>query len=108
MSKPVVSTAIFQLIEEGLLSLDSDLKDFFPIFSDMFVAPNGDFDAQFEEASRPVTVLDLLTHTSGFTYGESVIGFGDVGVVMLVVVVIQRVGRNRRLQRCFFKGQWRE
>ena len=78
MSKPVVSTAIFQLIEEGLLSLDSELKDFFPIFSDMFVAPNGDFDAQFEEASRPVTVLDLLTHTSGFTYGESVIGFGDV------------------------------
>ena len=31
MSKPVVSTAIFQLIEEGLLSLDSELKDFFPI-----------------------------------------------------------------------------
>jgi CubicO group peptidase (beta-lactamase class C family) len=78
MTKPFVSTAIFQLIEEGKLSLDSELKEFFPIFSDMFVAPNGSYDSQFEEAVRPVTILDLITHTSGFTYGESVIGFGDV------------------------------
>ena len=90
MSKPVVSTAIFQLVEEGLLSLDSELKDFFPVFSDMFVAPNGDFDAQFEEASRPVTVLDLLTHTSGFTYGESVIGFGDVAKLYDEIGLVNR------------------
>lgn len=78
MSKPMVSTAILRLIEEGRLSLDSTLPEFFPEFKNMYVAPGGDFDSRFEEANRDITVRDLLTHTSGFTYGEAIIGFGDV------------------------------
>jgi len=77
MTKPLVSTAIMRLIEEGKLSLSSNLSEFFPQFESMFVAPGGSLD-QLEEASRQITILDLLTHTSGLTYGEFVTGVGDV------------------------------
>jgi CubicO group peptidase (beta-lactamase class C family) len=77
MTKPFVSTAIMRLVEDGELNLDSKLSDFFPQFSDMFVAPGGSLE-QLEEANRPITILDLLTHTSGLTYGEFVTGVGDV------------------------------
>ena len=77
-SKPIVSTAAFQLIEEEKLQLKDKLGDFFPIFDDLLVAPGGSFESAFEELTREITVKDLLTHTSGFTYGESVIGLGDV------------------------------
>ena len=78
MTKPIVSSAVFALIDEGKLSLDDTLNSFFPVFDDLFVAPGGSFDSAFEELEREITVLDLITHTSGFTYGESVIGLGDV------------------------------
>ncbi len=78
MTKPVVSTVIFQMIEEGRLTLDDELNEYFPIFDDLLVAPGGSFESSFEELARPITIRDLLTHTSGFTYGERIIGLGDV------------------------------
>ena len=89
MTKPLVSTAIFRLIEEGKLSLDSELREFLPQFGDMFVAPGGSLE-QLEEANRQVTILDLLTHTSGLTYGEYVTGSGDVAKLYDELVIIDR------------------
>ncbi len=77
MTKPLVSAAIMKLVEDGKLSMDSKLSDFFPQFSDMFVAPGGSLE-QLEEASRPITILDLITHTSGITYSTFVTVVGDV------------------------------
>ena len=78
MSKPFVSTAILRLIEEGKLSLNTKLSDVFPEFKSMFVVQGGDFDSEFEVPKREITILNLLTHTSGFTYSENIIGYGDV------------------------------
>ena len=78
MSKPIASSAIFHLIEQGKLSLNSELSEFYPEFDSMLVAENGSLDAQFEEASRPITILDLLSHTGGIEYGASISGVGDV------------------------------
>lgn len=78
MSKPVASSALFKLIEEGKLSLGSELREFYPQFQSMFVAQNGDLDNQFQEAERAITILDLLTHTSGLEYAVSISGTGDV------------------------------
>lgn len=79
MTKPVVTTAIFRLAQEGKLNLDDKLSKFFPAFAQMMVAPEGDFSNQFEPAKREIELLDLITHTSGFTYSENIAGFGDVG-----------------------------
>ena len=78
MSKPIASSAIFHLIEQGELALDSKLSDFYPEFESMLVAENGSLDAQFEDASRPITILDLLTHTSGIEYRTAIGGTTDV------------------------------
>jgi len=78
MSKPVVSSAIFKLIEDGELALETELREIYPQFNDMVVAERGYLDAQFEEADRAITILDLLTHTSGLEYATSVTGRSGV------------------------------
>jgi CubicO group peptidase (beta-lactamase class C family) len=78
MTKPLATTAALLLVDEGKLSLDDKLTDFFPQFDGLIVAPGGSFDATFEDIESPITVKNLITHTSGFTYGENVTGFGDV------------------------------
>ncbi len=81
MSKPMVTTALFRLIQDGKISLEDHLDKFFPQFEQMMVAPGGDFSNQFEPAKRKITIRDLVTHTSGFSYGQAVAGFGDVGKI---------------------------
>ena len=65
MTKPIVSTAILQLIERGQLDLETKLKDIFPQFAFMMVAPKGDMSAAFEPAKEDITIRHLLTHTAG-------------------------------------------
>ena len=78
MSKPMVASAGFRLVDEGKLRLEDKLSKFFPEFSEMLVAPGGNFENQFEPAKREITILDLMTHTAGFTYPTFLAGFNDV------------------------------
>ena len=80
MTKPLVSTVAFKLIEDGLFALETEIADHLPMFSDMFVAPGGSLE-NLEEANRKITVLDLITHTSGLSYGTAVTGTGDVAAL---------------------------
>lgn len=78
MSKPIASSAIFKLIEQRELTLDSELSEFYPEFEAMFVSPNGDLDAQFEESERAITIRDLITHTAGLEYRSTIGGTTDI------------------------------
>lgn len=78
MSKPMVASAGFRLVDQGKINLDDKLSKYFPEFANMMVAPEGNFKNQFEPAKREITVLDLMTHTSGFTYPSFLGGFNDV------------------------------
>lgn len=78
MTKPVVSTAIMRLVEEGKLSLDDPLSKYFPEYADMLVAPGGSYNATLEPAKTPITLRHLITHTAGLTYSPAVSGVGDV------------------------------
>lgn len=78
MTKPIVSTAIIKLVEEGKLSLDDKLSKFFPEFEDMLVAPGGSYDTTLESAKTDITLRHLISHTSGLTYWTTVTGVGDV------------------------------
>lgn len=79
ITKPIVTTGLFILVEDGAVKLDDKLSNYFPSFSNMMVAPAGDYGNQFEPQKRAITIRDLVTHTSGFTYSENIAGFGDVG-----------------------------
>ncbi len=70
MTKPLTSTAIMMLYEEGRFQLDDPISKFIPAFADMRVfagGSRGKIDSV--PAEREITFRDLLTHTSGLTYG---------------------------------------
>ncbi|MBU2286362.1 MAG: beta-lactamase family protein [Gammaproteobacteria bacterium] len=69
MSKPITSVAIMMLAEQGTLQLDDPAEKYLPEWRDMRVYVSGDLeDMVTEPVERPVTIADLLTHTSGGTY----------------------------------------
>ncbi|NQV58692.1 MAG: beta-lactamase family protein [Alphaproteobacteria bacterium] len=70
MSKPVTSTAIMMLYEQGHFQLDDPIAGFLPEFTDMQVYVSGEGAAMRTEPARdPITFRHLLTHTGGLTYG---------------------------------------
>ena len=70
MTKPLTSTAIMMLYEEGRFQLDDPITRYLPCFKDMRVFAGG-MRGKLETvpAERDITFRDLLTHTSGLTYG---------------------------------------
>ena len=76
MTKPLVSTALMMLVEDGKVQLTDPVSKFLPSFkSPMVSVPT--FDPVFNgvtfklvPANREPTIQDLLRHTSGIAYGE--------------------------------------
>lgn len=78
MTKPLTSIALMQLFEQGMFQLDDPVARFFPSWREhrVWISGSGD-DMVTEPAHRPVSFRDLLTHTSGLTYGGVLPGMGD-------------------------------
>jgi CubicO group peptidase (beta-lactamase class C family) len=71
MTKPVTSLAAMMLVEHGQLGLDDPVTKYLPEFSKVQVLTVWhDADATYEGRAprRPITIRDLLTHTSGMAY----------------------------------------
>ena len=66
MTKPITSVLAMMLYEEKKLGLNDPIARWFPQFQYMKVLTNQP--GEYEEANRVITILDLLTHTAGFTY----------------------------------------
>ncbi len=67
MTKPLASVALMMLYEEGRFQLDDPISAVLPAFAGMRV-----WDGEGRDpvpAERGITYRDLLTHTSGLTYG---------------------------------------
>ncbi|WP_086736096.1 serine hydrolase domain-containing protein [Erythrobacter colymbi] len=69
MSKPITGMATMILIDEGKLGLDQPVAEILPSFRNMrvLVNPEGPLD-ETVPADRPITIRQLLTHTSGLGY----------------------------------------
>jgi len=81
MSKPITSVAAMMLVEDGKLRLDDPVSKFIPAFADLKVGvgkpdEDGRPSLVLEPLNRPITIADLLRHTSGLTYGF----YGDSAV----------------------------
>ena len=77
MSKPITAVALMMLAEEGLIGLDDDVAAYIPSWKNLGVyatglpslIPTGRMSFLTTPVERPMKVVDLVTHTSGLTYG---------------------------------------
>jgi len=71
LTKPVTTVAALTLLDEGRFALDDPITKYAPELERMRVLrdPDGPLD-ETDEANRPITFRDLLTHRSGLTYGD--------------------------------------
>jgi CubicO group peptidase (beta-lactamase class C family) len=71
MTKPIVSVGIMMLLEEGHFLLSDPVAKFIPEFANQKVGVERNGKLELVPATRPMTVQDLLRHTSGLTYDHT-------------------------------------
>jgi CubicO group peptidase (beta-lactamase class C family) len=81
MSKPITSVAAMMLVDDGRLNITDPVAKYIPAFADLKVGvekpdEDGKLSLKLEPLNRAITILDLLRHTSGITYGF----YGDSAV----------------------------
>jgi CubicO group peptidase (beta-lactamase class C family) len=74
MTKAISSVVAMTLIENGKIKLDDPVSKYIPSFADVKVgvekiAADGTKSLELVPPRQPPTVLDLMRHTSGVTYG---------------------------------------
>lgn len=67
MTKPVVSVLTMMMVEQGVIKLDDPIQKFLPELKNLRVAVPGNDETATLPLQRPITVYDLLRHTTGFT-----------------------------------------
>jgi CubicO group peptidase (beta-lactamase class C family) len=73
-TKPITSVVAMMLFDEGKFSLDDPIAKYIPAFADVKVGvetknADGTNVLELVPPNRPPTIFDLMTHTSGITYG---------------------------------------
>jgi CubicO group peptidase (beta-lactamase class C family) len=92
MTKPIVSVAAMMLVEEGRLLITDPVSKYIHAFANVKVGvANGD-KLDFAPLKRPITVQDLMRHTSGLTYG-----FTGVSPVQTLIKAANVVDKTRTL-----------
>ena len=70
MTKPVTAVGILRLVEDGKIGLDDPVSKYIPSFANLKVFAGGTADSPIlASPASPVTVRQLLNHTSGLPYG---------------------------------------
>jgi CubicO group peptidase (beta-lactamase class C family) len=74
MTKAITAVVSMMLVEDGTIKLDDPVSKYIPSFADVKVgvekkAEDGTKTLELVPPNRPMTVLDLMRHTSGVTYG---------------------------------------
>lgn len=71
MTKPITAVGIMILLEEGRLLLSDPVEKYVPEFREQLLVDKreGEKVLKTKKPSRPITIRDLLTHTSGMVRG---------------------------------------
>ena len=71
MTKPIVSVGIMMLLEEGHVLLSDPVAKFIPEFARQKVGVERNGKLELVPVQNPMTIQDLLRHTSGITYDHT-------------------------------------
>jgi CubicO group peptidase (beta-lactamase class C family) len=68
-SKPMTATALMMLVDEGKVNLEDPVEKYLPEFRGQMLAVEQDQDhTLLKKPARPITVKDVLSHTSGLPF----------------------------------------
>ena len=71
-SKPITATALMMLVDEGKLDLDDPVEKHLPEFHHQWLAVERDSNhLLLKQPKRPITVRDILSHTSGLAFASA-------------------------------------
>ena len=90
MTKPITSVAAMMLWEQGRFMLNDPVGKYLPELTDLKVAVTEGGQLQLVPAACPMTIQDLLRHTSGLTYE-----FRGVGAVQKMYTVAKLASRSQ-------------
>jgi CubicO group peptidase (beta-lactamase class C family) len=101
MSKPITSTAVMMLYEEGRFLLSDPISKFIPEFKNpkVLVTP-AEGSSYMIPAKREITIHDLLTHTSGLTYQwNNILGarYFEAGITHGLIRDPHTIGENVKI-----------
>ena len=72
MTKPITAAGMMRLVDMGKVTLDDPVAKFIPSFAQMKVFTGGSASQPIlVDAATPMTIRELLTHTSGLAYGTT-------------------------------------
>jgi len=71
MTKPIASVGLMMLVEDGHLVLNDAVAKFIPEFAKQKIGVENRGKLDLVDLKRPITVQDLLRHTSGITYDHT-------------------------------------
>lgn len=96
MTKPITAVATMIAQERGLIDLLDPISKYLPEYADMMVLQP---DGGLKKANRPITIMNLLTMTSGIPYGENWEGASECGIRMdkLFSPIVEGIRNGERL-----------
>ncbi|MSV28216.1 MAG: class A beta-lactamase-related serine hydrolase [Bryobacterales bacterium] len=78
MTKPVVGAAVMILMEEGKLAISDPVEKHLPEFRGQWMIASAEGDTRtMKRPARPITIRDVLTHTSGM-YANLPLSFNNL------------------------------
>tara|TARA_B100001027_G_scaffold2082_1_gene1400 strand:+ start:1766 stop:2938 length:1173 start_codon:yes stop_codon:yes gene_type:complete len=92
MSKPITALAAMQLVEKGILNLDSPVEQFLPEIKEI---PVLNIDNKLVKQSKSITLRHLMSHTSGFAYNSLVMNTSkkikDLSIYMKTILFLKGI-----------------
>ena len=110
MTKPIVSTALMMLFEEGRFRLDDPIADWIPEYTDHMVRETDGPRQRRVSQARPITIRHVLTHTSGLTLNPNGTGLSEPDRRYVTndgepfATIGERVARASRIPGAFHPG----
>ncbi|MEE2791834.1 MAG: serine hydrolase domain-containing protein [Acidobacteriota bacterium] len=110
MTKPIVSTALMMLFEEGRFRLDDPIAEWIPEYENHLVFERDGPRLLRVPEVRPVTIRHVLTHTSGLTLNPAVAGLSETDYRYVTndgepfATIGERVARAARIPGAFHPG----
>ena len=104
MTKPIVSTALMMLYEEGHFLLTDPISDWIPEIADKEVVVENEFGTHRVPAYRPIDFRHVLSHTAGLDPSQEVLNDDEVVLLERMDNLEDTIRRRAPLPLAFHPG----